>query len=123
MEVLRLGAPVRWLVGLAISELLLVRLGFVLLLATTKSAEVMRRTFIRPFSTLVLSLSATSSCSTTVSGRQVSQWPNRGYISWANDFSLPARTSRGGCRIFGGRQCKRGWGTVKLRMRMVMCMV
>lgn len=76
MEVLCLVAPVRRFVSLAVSQLLLVWLGFVLLLATTKSAEVMRGTFVRSFSSLVLSLSTTSSCSTTVSGCQVSQWPN-----------------------------------------------
>lgn len=63
---LSLVAPVRRFVSLTISQLLLVWLGFVLLLATTKSAKVMRGTFIRSFSTLVLSLSPTSSCSTVV---------------------------------------------------------
>lgn len=43
MEVLRLVAPVRRLVSFAISQLLLVWQGFVLLLATAKSAEVMMR--------------------------------------------------------------------------------
>lgn len=76
MEVLRLVAPVWRFVSLAISQLLLVWLGLVLLLATTKSAEVMSWAFISSFSTLVLSLSPTSSCSTTVSGCQVSQWSN-----------------------------------------------
>lgn len=76
MEVLRLVAPIRRFVSLAISQLLLVWLGFVLLLATTKPAEVMRGTFVRPFSTLVIGLSPTSSCSTAVSGCEVSQWPN-----------------------------------------------
>lgn len=76
MEVLRLVAPVGRFVSLAISQLLLVWLGFVFLLAATKSAEVMRGTFIRSFSTLVISLSPTSSCSTAVSGCQVSEWPN-----------------------------------------------
>lgn len=54
MEVLRLVAPVRRFVSLAISQLLLVWLRFVLLLATTKSAKVMRGTFIRSFSILVI---------------------------------------------------------------------
>lgn len=76
MEGMRLVAPVRRLVGLAVSQLLLVRLGFVLLLATTKSAEMMRGTFIRSFSTLIIRLPPTPSCSTTVRGRQVPQWPN-----------------------------------------------
>lgn len=76
MEVMCLLAPVRRFVSLAISQLLLVWLGFVLLLATTKSAEVMRGTFIRSLSTLVLCLSPTSSCSTTVRGSQIPKWPN-----------------------------------------------
>lgn len=76
MEVLCLVAPVRRFVSFAISQLLLVWLGFVLLLATAKSAEVIRGTFIRSFSTLIISLSPPSSCSTTVRGCQICQWPD-----------------------------------------------
>lgn len=120
MEVLSLVAPVRRFVGLTVPQLLLVQLRFVLLLATTKSTKL---TFIRRFSTLLLSLSCTSACSTTVSTRQVPQWADRGHVRWTDDFRLPARPSGGGCRIFGGRQRERGWGTVKLRVRVVMCRV
>lgn len=74
MGMLRLLVPVRRFVCLSISQLLLVCLGFVFLLATTEFAEMIRGTFIRSLSTLVVSLSPTPSCSSTVSRCHISQW-------------------------------------------------
>lgn len=71
---LQLLVPVRRFVCLPVSQLLLVCLGFVFLLATTEFAEMIRGTFIRSLSALVIPLSPTSSCSSTVSRRHISQW-------------------------------------------------
>lgn len=118
------AGPVGGLVGLAVAQLLLVRLGLLLPLA---AAGLLRGAFVRSSSDLlsrfVVSFPSTSSCPTTVRGRKVSQWPNRGDISGTGDFYLPAGTSRGRCWIFGGRQGKRGWGAVKFGMWVVMGVV
>lgn len=123
MRVLHVVAPVGRLVCLAEAQLLLVQLGFLLLLAATKPAKVMRGTFIGSFSTLVISFSATSSCPTAVGCCEVTQWSGRGYISRADDFGLPSGTPVGGFGVFGGRQGERGRGTVEVGVRMVMCRV